>query len=172
MQAYDIIKIIDKYILIITDNNFISRIHLLESNKQGYQIIKNYYPNSVHKSFSGKKEFDKFFHCKTTTLNVEWKLKNISEFQKKVLLETKKIPYGATLSYEEIAKNIGSPRAARAVGTALSRNPLPLIFPCHRVIRKNNQYGGFMGDKKDKTGWKTFLLSLEKNQLLSLPQNI
>ena len=53
------------------------------------------------------------------------------------------IPRGQVRSYEWIARTIGHPRAARAVGTALSRNKLPIMIPCHRVIRKNGELGGF-----------------------------
>ena len=70
----------------------------------------------------------------------------------KVLLESRirlrelvKIPYGTTCSYSDIAKRIGNPRAIRAIGRANALNPLPIIFPCHRVISKNGDITGYRG---------------------------
>jgi O-6-methylguanine DNA methyltransferase len=64
-------------------------------------------------------------------------------FEKKVWSALKKIPYGRTRSYKEIAETIGHPKAFRAVGNANGRNSIPLIIPCHRVIESNGGLGGF-----------------------------
>jgi methylated-DNA-[protein]-cysteine S-methyltransferase len=64
-------------------------------------------------------------------------------FDVKVWKALQRIPLGETRSYEEIAREVGSPEACRAVGGANRRNPLPLLIPCHRVIRKNGELGGF-----------------------------
>lgn len=66
-----------------------------------------------------------------------------TEFQKKVWNELTKIPYGKLCSYRDIATSIGNPKACRAVGMANSKNPIPLIIPCHRVIGKNGSLTGF-----------------------------
>lgn len=66
-------------------------------------------------------------------------------FQQRVWEATRRIPYGETRSYAEIAREVGRPRAARAVGQALGENPLPIIVPCHRVIAGNGGLGGFGG---------------------------
>lgn len=79
-------------------------------------------------------------------------------FRAKVLGELQKIPYGKTVSYQEIAIKIGNPRASRAVGGACHNNPISLLIPCHRVIATDGSMTGF--------GWgidtKVFLLALEK----------
>lgn len=67
-----------------------------------------------------------------------------TEFQESVWRELVNIPYGTTRSYSEIAKRIGRPGAARAVGTACGANPIPLIIPCHRVAATNG-LGGYAG---------------------------
>ncbi len=67
------------------------------------------------------------------------------EFYKKVWLECLNIPCGKTSTYSEIAANIGNPRAQRAVGNALNKNPFAPEVPCHRVIRKNGGIGGYAG---------------------------
>ncbi len=68
-----------------------------------------------------------------------------SPFEKKVWLALRRIPYGKTISYASIAESIGHPKAARAVGRAIGRNPVPIVIPCHRVIRSNGSLGGFSG---------------------------
>ena len=66
-----------------------------------------------------------------------------TSFQKKVWAALKRIPYGKTRSYQDIAKSIGHPKAFRAVGNANGSNSIPLIIPCHRVIESNGGLGGF-----------------------------
>lgn len=84
--------------------------------------------------FNGnRQQFDLLFGLKGTP------------FQKQVWQALSEIPYGETRSYSEIARTIGNPKAIRAVGHANSVNPLPIIFPCHRVIGKNNSLTGYAG---------------------------
>jgi len=78
-------------------------------------------------------------------------------FQHLVWQAARLIPYGETRSYSWVAGQIGKPDAARAVGQALGRNPLPIIVPCHRVLAAGGGLGGFSGGIKVKR----FLLSLE-----------
>jgi methylated-DNA-[protein]-cysteine S-methyltransferase len=66
-----------------------------------------------------------------------------TEFEKKVWAALKKIPFGETRSYKWVAERIGSPAATRAVGRALSKNPVPIVVPCHRVIESDGSIGGF-----------------------------
>ena len=82
-------------------------------------------------------------------------------FRKRVLEAERNIPYGQTRSYGEVAKMLGCPKANRAVGSANANNPLPLYYPCHRIINSNGTLGGF--------GWgidvKQYLLDLESKSL-------
>ncbi len=68
-----------------------------------------------------------------------------TDFQKRVWQELQKIPFGQTACYGDIAERIGNPKASRAVGMANSKNPLPIIVPCHRVIGKDGSLTGFAG---------------------------
>ena len=94
------------------------------------------------------------------------KLKNFSkislpkgtEFQQKIWQALIDIPYGSTMSYQEIAAAAGSPKGARAAGNALNINPIPIIIPCHRVIGKNGSLTGFGGGLPTKK----YLLELEQ----------
>lgn len=86
-------------------------------------------------------------------------LHSLSTFQKRIYAVTRTIPFGQVKTYREIAKEIGSPFSARAVGGALGRNPIALIIPCHRVIASNGSIGGFSASGGKKTKLK--LLSIE-----------
>ncbi|NLE77659.1 MAG: methylated-DNA--[protein]-cysteine S-methyltransferase [Chloroflexi bacterium] len=72
-------------------------------------------------------------------------MERCSPFQRRVLLAEYAIPRGWVSSYGRIAAHLGQPNAARAVGTALARNPFPLVIPCHRAVRNDGRLGGFQG---------------------------
>jgi len=84
-------------------------------------------------------------------------------FQQNIWNTLKKIPYGETRSYQWIAKKVNNPRAYRAVGTANGMNPLPIIFPCHRVIHAAGSLGGYSGG----LNIKHYLLELESKHTAS-----
>lgn len=75
----------------------------------------------------------------------KFSLEHASPFVEKVCMATLAIPRGKVTSYREIAKKIGYPRAVRAVGRALAANPLPIVIPCHRVVRSDLLLGGYAG---------------------------
>ena len=81
-------------------------------------------------------------------------------FQRRVWEALRKIPYGETRSYEDIARRIGRPKAVRAVANACAHNPVPLFVPCHRVVRKNGGLGGYGGGIARKKA----LLRLERDE--------
>ncbi len=84
-----------------------------------------------------------------------------TEFQKRVWSAMRTIPYGETRSYREVAEMIGSPKAYRAVANACARNPVPLVVPCHRVVRNDGGLGGYgLGIERKKA-----LLEMEKKHL-------
>jgi methylated-DNA-[protein]-cysteine S-methyltransferase len=84
-----------------------------------------------------------------------------TEFQRTVWLRLQEIPYGETISYGELAKRVGNPKASRAVGAANGQNPIPIVIPCHRVIGSNGKLTGFGGGLPTKQ----HLLQLEARQL-------
>jgi O-6-methylguanine DNA methyltransferase len=87
------------------------------------------------------------------TLDLSW----ASAFQRRVWEVDCFIPYGETRTYSWVASRVGLPKAPRAVGQALAKNPLPIIIPCHRVICSNGDLGGFSGGRD----WKQRLLQIE-----------
>jgi methylated-DNA-[protein]-cysteine S-methyltransferase len=92
-----------------------------------------------------RRELDLYFDGKLTDfeLPLDWQL--TKGFYRKVLRATARIPYGRTRSYSQVAKRAGSPRAVRATGSALGSNPLPIVVPCHRVLRTGGALGGYGG---------------------------
>lgn len=86
-------------------------------------------------------------------------ISHLTSFQRNVLQAARQIPRGQVRTYGEIAKKLGKPNAARAVGQALGRNPIPIVIPCHRVIASNGDLGGYSGGGGLET--KRWLLQLE-----------
>ena len=72
-------------------------------------------------------------------------LRRLTPFQQRVLQTTRQIPAGNVWTYRQVAQIIGKPQASRAVGQALGRNPIPIVIPCHRVVRSSGELGGYRG---------------------------
>lgn len=104
-----------------------------------------------------RRELDLYFAGKLTDfeLPLDWQLSR--DFRRRVLRAIARIPYGQTRSYTEMARSAGNERAVRAAGTACGSNPLPLVVPCHRVLRTGGALGGYGGGLPMKEG----LLQLE-----------
>lgn len=92
-----------------------------------------------------RRELDEYFagHRRRFELALDWQL--TSGFVRRVLEQTARIPFGETRTYGEMATSAGSPRAFRAAGSALGANPIPIVVPCHRVLRAGGGLGGYGG---------------------------
>jgi O-6-methylguanine DNA methyltransferase len=99
-----------------------------------------------------------YFSGRSVTFALPLDLRLSTRFQRKVWKATAEIAYGETRSYASIARRIGRPKSARAVGQALGANPLPVLIPCHRVVTSGGALGGFSGGR----GMKKKLLHLER----------
>ena len=106
-----------------------------------------------------RQELAEYLAGRRTFFTVPVDLAGIGEFQDRVLTEANRIPFGEVTSYSELARRIGHPRAARAVGNALGANPVPVIVPCHRVIRGDGSWGHYAFGG----ALKTRLLALERD---------
>ena len=98
-----------------------------------------------------------YFSGRKATFPDELDLSRATPFQRRVWEATRLIPYGETRSYTWVAEQLGRPKAVRAVGQALGRNPVPIVVPCHRVLTSSGKLGGFRGGLE----MKRHLLSLE-----------
>lgn len=104
------------------------------------------------------RELDEYFSGRRTRFELPLDLRLSHGFRREVLQKLPGIAYGRTASYAEVAALTSSPRAVRAVGTACARNPLPLLVPCHRVIRSDGSQGAYLGGPEAKAQ----LLALER----------
>lgn len=103
------------------------------------------------------REVDEYFAGRRHQFDLPLDFSLSAGFRLSVLTHLRQIGYGSTESYAQVALAAGSPRAVRAVGTACATNPLPLIVPCHRVLRSDGSLGGYLGGEEAKR----FLLELE-----------
>ncbi len=110
---------------------------------------------------SAIKELDEYFSGQRKTFSLPLNPKG-TPFQKRVWAELRKIPYGETVSYQEIALRLGNKNLTRAVGGANNKNPIIILIPCHRVIGKNGSLTGFACG----VNIKEKLLDLEKTKVL------
>ncbi len=105
---------------------------------------------------AARQQLDEYFRRERTTFDLQLLFVG-TEFQKRVWEELLRIPYGTTLSYGEMAQNLGIPKAVRAVANANGANPISIIVPCHRVIGSNGTLTGYGGGLEAKR----YLLELE-----------
>jgi methylated-DNA-[protein]-cysteine S-methyltransferase len=111
------------------------------------------------RDFSGEAErIAAYFAGERVQFQCELDVPHAGDFDRRVWAAAREIPYGEVETYGSIAERIGRPLAARAVGQALGRNPVPVLVPCHRVLRRSGGLGGFGCGLE----WKAKLLDLEK----------
>jgi len=105
-----------------------------------------------------RRELDEYFEGRRSRfeLPLDWRLSHPG-FYRRVLRATARVPFGDVITYAEAAQRAGNPRAFRAAGTALGSNPIPIVVPCHRVIRAGGEIGNYGGGPE----MKRFLLELE-----------
>jgi methylated-DNA-[protein]-cysteine S-methyltransferase len=92
-----------------------------------------------------RRELDEYFDGRRTRFDLDVDLALVADFNRRVLGELALVPYGEVVTYGELAARAARPRAARAVGTVMNRNPLPIVLPCHRVIGANGKLTGYGG---------------------------
>lgn len=103
------------------------------------------------------RQLDEYFAKQRTDFEVPVDLRLAEGFRRSVVEYLRHIGYGSRASYAEVAAAVGNPRAVRAVGTACAHNPLPVVVPCHRVVRSDGSTGQYVGG----TAAKSVLLDLE-----------
>ena len=118
----------------------------------GARVLRSFGPLQ-----QSRRELDEYFEGSRRDFDLPVDLAALPSFQQAVLAELQRVPYGATATYGGLAARIGRPRAARAVGGALNRNPIPIVVPCHRVVGSSGSLVGYAGglERKEK------LLALE-----------
>jgi methylated-DNA-[protein]-cysteine S-methyltransferase len=97
-----------------------------------------------------RRELDEYFAGKRRGFDVALDLSLVGGFTRRLLDATAAIPFGSVRTYRDMAEAAGSPRATRAAGNALSANPIPIVVPCHRVLRTGGGLGGYTGGLEKK----------------------
>ena len=120
-------------------------------------VSVNYDTQSSHLFTDLIERLKNYFGGQEATFSDHLDLSGATPFQREVWEKTRLIPYRETRSYRWVAEQIGQPKAMRAVGQALGKNPLPVVIPCHRVLASDGKLGGFSGGVEVKRQ----LLSLE-----------
>jgi methylated-DNA-[protein]-cysteine S-methyltransferase len=109
-----------------------------------------------------RRELDEYFEGRRREFDLPVDLRALPAFQQLVLAELQRVPYGQVDTYGGLAARIGKPRAARAVGGALNRNPVPIVVPCHRIVGSTGNLVGYAGGLERKE----LLLGLEGGLLV------
>ncbi|MBS1717222.1 MAG: methylated-DNA--[protein]-cysteine S-methyltransferase [Armatimonadetes bacterium] len=132
----------------------------MEVNQYGPEVEEGWQQDDELPLFKrAKTQLEEYFAGKRTTFDLPLKMIG-TDFQKRVWQELERIPFGETISYQELAKRVGSEKASRAVGQANGHNPVSIFVPCHRVINASGKLGGYGGGLPRKE----FLLELEQKQ--------
>jgi methylated-DNA-[protein]-cysteine S-methyltransferase len=99
---------------------------------------------------TARRELDEYFEGNRRQFDLPLDVALLAAFNRRVLEELARVPYGEVVTYGELAARAARPRAARAVGTVMNRNPLPIVLPCHRVIGANGKLTGYAGGLERK----------------------
>ena len=97
-----------------------------------------------------RKQLDEYFAGRRRSFDVDWDIRALPAYNQRVLTELARVEYGSTTTYGTLASLTGNPRAARAVGTIMNRNPIPIVLPCHRVVGAKGQLTGYAGGLERK----------------------
>lgn len=147
--AYDLVETpIGTLLLAATDSGLVrvafdpepEREEELLARRLGVRVLRT--PKPVD---AAKRELDEYFAGDRTRFDLRVDLSLATDFHKLVLTELARVPYGATATYGELARRVGKPHAARAVGLCMNRNPLPIVLPCHRVVGSTGSLVGYGG---------------------------
>lgn len=111
-----------------------------------------------------RRELDEYFEGRRREFDLEVDLSPVGSFHREALHELARVPYGQVTTYGALAAKVGHPKAARAIGGAMNRNPIPIVLPCHRVVGANGKLVGYAGGLERKE----LLLKLEGAMLDTL----
>lgn len=152
--------------LAATEKGLLALVLPQESKEQAFQklreqlsgeLVMSPAPFKTGTSEAGASDLTDYFEGKRVSFNYPFDLEGATPFQRKVWETICTIPYGEVCTYSWVAETMGNPKASRAVGQALSANPIPILIPCHRVLRSDGTLGGFSSG----LAWKKKLLQLE-----------
>jgi methylated-DNA-[protein]-cysteine S-methyltransferase len=153
--AYDVVKDtpIGDLLVGVTDHG-LARIHFDPDPEVALESLARQFGPRVLRSSAPvdrvRHELDQYFDGKRRAFDVEWDIRRLPDFNQRVLRELARVEYGTTTTYGTLAARAGNPRAARAVGTIMNRNPIPIVLPCHRVVGASGKLVGYAGGLERK----------------------
>lgn len=135
------------YIAVVKRNGKIIRLEVTDKGMyEARKMVSTLHPKATESAAAFKNIrtlLDRYLQGREVDFEVEVDISHLPAFTRAVLTQLRKIPRGQVRTYGWLAKKVGKPGAARAVGQALKRNPIPIIIPCHRIIRDDETIGGF-----------------------------
>lgn len=141
---YDVIPSPVGDLLIAATERGLARIHFDSENHED-ELARTFGVRVLQAPLDDvRRELDEYFDGKRQSFDLPLDLR-VAAFNAEVLQELARVPYGRTTTYGTLAADVGHPGAARAVGTVMNRNPIPIVLPCHRVIGANGSLTGYAG---------------------------
>ncbi len=151
-------KSVERFLMGLSARNDLLRVIRAETARDGRSSAKSVHESNWYPELQERLQ-DYFQGAQVEFQDVKLKLTKMTPFQSRVVQALQQIGYGRQITYGELAERAGSPRAARAVGTVMSSNRIPILIPCHRVIASGGKLGGFSAPQG--TSLKEHLLQLE-----------
>jgi methylated-DNA-[protein]-cysteine S-methyltransferase len=147
--AYDLVETPIGTLLVAVTGRGLCRIAYDAEPEQEAEVLARRFGIRVLRSTRpidpARRELDEYFERRRTRFDLPVDLALVADFNRRVLDELVRVPYGEMVTYGELAARAERPRAARAVGTVMNRNPLPIVLPCHRVIGADGKLVGYGG---------------------------
>jgi methylated-DNA-[protein]-cysteine S-methyltransferase len=152
--AYDLVDSPIGTLLVATTERGFSRIAYDAEPERELEGLARVFGVRVLRSASpidpARRQLDEYFDGKRRLFDLPVDVARLANFNRQVLRELARVPYGEVVTYGELAARAARPRAARAVGTVMNRNPLPIVLPCHRVVGANGKLVGYGGGLERK----------------------
>lgn len=152
-------------IILESDGEYLTKL-VFDNSKDINKLSKDAKKEYIKVFIDTRKWLDEYFKGNNPPITIKYKVENVTEFTKKVIDCIKEIPYGKTITYKDIATKLNC-KSYQAIGSAVGKNPICIIIPCHRVLGKNN-IGGFSGGINNKIN----LLKKEKIKIDFKAKNI
>ncbi len=163
MRKYTLVSVSDGTVGVVATRRGVCNVVLMGCDpKQAARTLAAEFPDAEYEPGllpAFQKQVREYFAGRLKKFDVKLDLSALKPFQRRVLDRCARIDYGRTKTYGQLAREIDRPAAARAVGGALGRNPVPLVIPCHRVVAGDGSLGGFSAEQGVKL--KRRLLDLE-----------
>ena len=160
--------------VVMSEQGKVAATFLPQPEKQVRRLIASHFPAASEAAIGADafcEQVRDYFSGRKVAWKVEIDWRDATGFRRKVLEACRQIPFGSTASYADLARAAGSPGAARAVGSAMATNPLPLIVPCHRVLRSDGSLGGFSSPQGPSQKERMLLLENHSFGLVGEPRS-